>query len=81
MNVPTGMQSCQQFPQDFRSLVKIYAIYSRQHTQSSDESVTDVIVIIVTVSYDSQIHSYISDWQWDWYTLADNMNDIINFYY
>ena len=38
MKGPMGTQSSQQFPQDFRSLIKIYVTYTRQHTQSSDES-------------------------------------------
>jgi len=38
MNGPTGTQSSQQFPQDFRSLTKIYVTYTRQHTQSNYSS-------------------------------------------
>jgi len=38
MNGPTGTQSSQQFPKDFRSLTKIYVTYTRQHTQSNYSS-------------------------------------------
>jgi len=32
MNGPTGTQSSQQFPQDFRSLITTYVTYIRQNT-------------------------------------------------